>query len=180
MSDYVWNAMALLRDSMLGVVVGTFGTALGLLSLLLVFDPFSLIGLVGGIAFLTGAFAAPFTWWSVRQRRDLTLAPVAVEADATGITITGPSTAGRHDWSVFRRVRETPSAFIFDTGASVAILLTKGGVSESDLARLRLLMVRAGGLRFPQEGAWRRTLAGVAIGLGAAALVVVAPLLLGP
>lgn len=165
---------------MVSSVLGTFGVATSLFSLLIVGDPVALVILIGGVALLSGTFIVPFVWWSIHQRRDLVLAPIEVVADASGLSVATATTTGRHDWSVFRRVRETSGAFLFDTGAGTAILLSKRGVAEADLTRLRLLLVRSGTLDFPQGGDWSRRITGVVIGLGLTAVVIALPILLGP
>ncbi len=179
--DYMWNAIAITRSSMVSTAIGTFATTSGLLATVLTGDISSVVVLLAGLSFLTGVFVVPFVWWPIHQRRDLVLAPVDVVADKSGVSFTTATSTGRHDWSVFRRVRETSGAFIFDTGTNVAILVAKRDVSERDVAGLRSLLVATGTMRPPTTGVDRlRPLLGVAVGIGATAFIVIGAILLGP
>jgi hypothetical protein len=179
--DYLWNAAAVMRSSAVTTAIGTFGTATAAPAIVLLGDIASIFLLLGGLSFLTGVFVVPFMWWSIHQRRDLVLAPVQVVADEAGISFTTATTTARHDWSVFRRVRERPGAFLFDTGVNVALLIATRDVADRDVRRLRSLLVATGTLRPQASGTDRlRLLVGVAVGLGAAALSIFGPLVLGP
>ena len=179
--DYMWNAIAITRSSMVSTAIGTFATTSGLLATVLTGDISSVVVLLAGLSFLTGVFVVPFVWWPIHQRRDLVLAPVDVVADKSGVSFTTATSTGRHDWSVFRRVRETSGAFIFDTGTNVAILILKRDVAERDVAGMRSLLVATGMLRPTTTGVDRlRPLLGVAVGLGAVGLVIIGAILLGP
>ena len=179
--DYMWNAIAITRSSMVSTAIGTFATTSGLLATVLTGDISSVVVLLAGLSFLTGVFVVPFVWWPIHQRRDLVLAPVDVVADKSGVSFTTATSTGRHDWSVFRRVRETSGAFIFDTGTNVAILIAKRDVAERDVAGMRSLLVATGTLRPTTTGVDRlRPLLGVAVGIGATAFIVIGAILLGP
>ena len=179
--DYMWNAIAITRSSMVSTAIGTFATTSGLLATVLTGDILSVVVLLAGLSFLTGVVIVPFVWWPIHQRRDLVLAPVDVVADKSGVSFTTATSTGRHDWSVFRRVRETSGAFIFDTGTNVAILIAKRDVAERDVAGMRSLLVATGTLRPTTTGVDRlRPLLGVAVGIGATAFIVIGAILLGP
>jgi hypothetical protein len=180
-SDYVWNAAALTRSSLLATSLGTFATVTAGLALVVAGDLLSIIVLLGGLSLLTGLFVVPFIWWPIHQRRDLVLAPVHVVADDQGITWETEASTARHDWTVFRRIRETSGAFLFDTGANVAMLLPKRGIPEADVERLRSLFVLRGVMPPKPSGLERlRPLVGVAVGLAAAVAVIAMPIVLGP
>lgn len=180
-TDYMWNAIAITRSSLISIALGTFATTSSILAIVVAGDTSSVFVLLGGLSLLTGVFVVPFVWWPIHQRRDLVLAPIDVVADERGLSFTTSTSTGRHDWSVFRRVRETSGAFIFDTGTNVAILVAKRDVSESDVARLRSLLVATGTMRPTTSSADRlRPFLGVAIGIGATAFIIVSTILLGP
>lgn len=180
-SDYMWNAIAITRSSLISIALGTFATTSSILAIVVAGDTSSVFVLLGGLSLLTGVFVVPFVWWPIHQRRDLVLAPIDVVADERGLSFTTSTSTGRHDWSVFRRVRETSGAFIFDTGTNVAILIAKRDVPDGDVARLRSLLVATGTMRLSTTAAGRlRPLLGVAVGIGATAFIIVATILLGP
>jgi hypothetical protein len=179
--DYMWNAIAISRSSLVLISVGTFATTTSALAIVLAGDTVSVLFLLVGLSLLSGVFSVPFMWWPIHRRRDLVLAPVDVVADEGGISFATATSSARHGWSVFRRVRETPRAFLFDTGVNVAILLAKRGIADGDVEALRSLLHKTGTLQSAPSGVDRlRPLLGVAIGLGAAGLVILGPLVISP
>jgi hypothetical protein len=177
-SDVIWNAAEMVRSSILATAIGTFATTTGLLGLIVLRNPLVLPVVIVGIAFLTGLFVVPFVWWAIYRRPDLVLAPFEVSADEGGVSMVTPTTRARHEWSVFRSIRETGRAFVLDTGAGVSFSVAKRDVSDADIAGLRALVRRKGVLRPTSGLASRRTLLGIAIGLVAAAASILAPILL--
>jgi hypothetical protein len=180
-SDYVWNTAAHFRSSLLATSLGTFTTVTATLALIVAGDLASIVILVGGLSLLSGLFVVPFIWWPIHERRDLALAPVHVVADDEGITWGTETSTARHDWTVFRRIRETSGAFVLDTGANVAMLLSKRDIAEADIERLRSLFALKGVIPPEPSGPERlRPFLGVAIGLAAAVVVIGMPIVLGP
>jgi hypothetical protein len=177
--DYLSNSMALTRSSMFATALGTFGTVTGFLALAVAGDAFGLIPLIGGLAFVTGLFSVPFVWWAIRQRRDLVLAPVHVIADDDGITWETDAFTTRHDWKVFRKVREMRGGFLLDTGANVAMLLSKRGIDDGDIERLRALFIAKDVMPERSGTEWLRPLLGGALGVIAALSAIWLPVLLG-
>ena len=177
-SDVLWNAAEMARSSIFATAVGTFATTTGLLGVIVLRNPLVVPVLIFGVALLTGLFVVPFVWWAIHRRPDLVLAPLEVSADEGGVSMVTPTTRGRHDWSVFRSIRETGRAFVLDTGAGVALLVAKRGVSDADIAGMRALAQRKGVLRPTTGLASLRTLVGIAIGLAAAVASILAPILL--
>ena len=168
-ADVIANAAAYMRRTGIALLFGTFATVSSILGLVLAGDATSLIFLLLGLSFLSGVFAVPFVWWSVRRRRDLVLAPLDVVADEEGIGVTASYGSSRHAWSVYRRVRETDRAFLLDMGTGSAAMITKRGVPDTDVAAFRALLVRVGVLATP--GGLRRylrPLVWVAVGAGLA------------
>jgi len=168
-ADITANAVAYLRRSGLVLMFGAFATLSSILGLVLVGDAMSLIFLLLGLSFLSGLFAVPFVWWSIRRRRDLLLAPFEVVADAEGIAMTASYGSSRHAWSVYRRIRETDRAFLLDAGTGAGAIITKRGVPDVDVAAFRALLIRVGVLSTP--GGLRRflrPLVWLAIGSGLA------------
>ena len=163
------------RRSAPSLVIGTFMTASAVVAIVLG-DRLSFLWLVLGISILTGLFAVPIVWWVIHRRRDLILAPVDVEANADGITITSSQASAHQEWSVYRRVRETSRAFLLDTGVGTAVLLTKRGIEPAEIEAFRSLLARAGILA-PQPAALGRLrpLLWVAVGLIAAAALILGP-----
>ena len=184
-SDYVWNAMAVTRSSLVTIAVGTFATATAVVTGILTGDrvlnlPLLAGLLLAGLSLLTGLFVVPFIWWPIHERRDLVLAPVHFVADEEGISLATETSTARHEWSVFRRIRETPGAFVLDTGANVGILVPKRGIAEPEIGRLRSLFVAAGTMTAEPSGLERwRPLLGVALGLIATLVAFGAPMVLG-
>lgn len=179
--DVIRNAMATSRASTSTVAVGTFSATVGLVSIVLTTDLHLAWAppLVFGLALLTGAYAVPFVWWTIRRRRDLMLVAIDVLADSEGVELASAVASGRQSWSMFRRARELPSAFLFETGTSLSMAVPTNGASTADLEAFRALLVDLGLLR-PSDGAeLRRTLVGTAIGLIAAIVALGLPLLLG-
>jgi hypothetical protein len=168
--DLVWNSAELVRRSALIIVMGTGITVTSAIALVLG-DMVSIIFVLLGLSFLTGLFVVPFVWWSVRQRRDLVLAPVSYEIDDAGISMTTSSATTRTAWSVYRRARETSRAFVLDTGVGTAIILLKRAMDPEVLGRVRGLLRRRGLLVEPSLRRRLRPLLWVAVGLLMVALI---------
>jgi len=162
--DILWNAAALLRRSAVGLVVGTFTTAASLI-LIALGDLPSAIMLAFGLALLSGTFAVPFVWWSIRQRRDLILAPVEVVADRDGISLASTVANAHQNWSFYRRARETSRAFLLNTGAGGVVPITKRGMDEAEVAAFRGMLQRVGLLAPLSLSERLRPLLWVAVGL---------------
>jgi hypothetical protein len=165
--ELVLQSASLLRRSPLMLVFGTFVTVTAAIPLL-AGDRSGVIGVLLGLSFLTGFFVVPFVWWSVRQRRDLLLAPVTVELDADGVTTTHSAATAHQAWSVYKRARETPSTFILETGVSSAAVLLKRAMGPTDVDVVRGLLTRAG-LLGPPPTLIRRLRPAIWIGVGLAA-----------
>ena len=174
--DLIANSMSFMRRSAIALTIGTFAVVTSLVDFVLGADPVVLLLLLLGLSFLTGAFAAPFVWWSIRRRRDLLLAPVEIDADAEGLTLTASYATSRQAWSLFRRVRETGRAFVMDIGTGAGAIITKRGVSPADVESFRAMLVRVGLLQVSRG--FRdvvRPLAWVSIGVVAALAVSLGP-----
>lgn len=167
-SDYVSTSAALLRVSTGSQVLGGAMLGLGTVGLIGLTDPFSLMPIAFGLALITGAFAIPFVWYGIRRRRDLLLAPLHVSADREGISITGPTSTTRQQWSTYRRVREIPTAFLLDTGTGANLMIAKRGPDPEVIERFRSLIADVGLLRGVASAEVRAAwiLVGVGIGVG--------------
>jgi tetrahydromethanopterin S-methyltransferase subunit F len=177
--DLIDNNMSVVRSSVFATATGTFGLALGIVGAVITGDVGSaVIPIAYGLVMVTGAFSVPFVWWAVRRRPDLLLAAHTVEADESGLTMSTNNAAGRQDWSVYRTGSETAHAFILGTGAGMSFLVPKRGGTAEQIDAFRQLLDDAGLLARPNEPSYSRRLAGVAIGLVAAAAVVAVPILL--
>lgn len=167
-SDYVSTSAALLRVSTGSQVLGGAMLGLGTVGLISFTDLFSVVPIAFGLALITGAFAVPFVWYGIRRRRDLLLAPLHVSADREGISITGPTSTARQQWSTYKRVREVPTAFLLDTGAGANLMIAKRGPDPEVIERFRSLLADVGLLRAVASAETRAAwiLAGVGIGVG--------------
>ena len=176
-SDFVANAAAMMRRSAVTLVIGAFATTVAAITLYLG-DLVGLFLLVAGLSMLTGLFMVPFVWFAIRQRRDLVLASVDVEADADGLTMTTARASSRQAWSVYRDVRETSRAFLLNTGAGAAILLAKRGMDADQVSAFRDLLARVGLIR-PQSTFDRvRPALWVALGAILGVSLIVVPLMI--
>jgi hypothetical protein len=170
--ELVWQSAALLRRSALMLALGTFVTVTAAIPLILG-DLSGVIGVLLGLSFLTGLFVVPFVWWTVRQRRDLVLGPVTVEIDGDGVTMTQSAATSHQAWSLYKRARETPSAFILDTGVGASAVLLKRAMAPADVDVVRGLLTRAGLIGAPPSILRRlRPLVWIGLGLVAAALLI--------
>lgn len=161
--DLLLNTAALARDSVFSIAIGTLVTVTSAVAFVLG-DIVSLAFLALGLALLTGLAVVPLASWSINQRRDLFLATVETEADAAGIRFRSAIGESRHDWSVFRRARETTRAFLLDTGAGSALVVSKRGVDPGVVDAFRAMLTTRGILVAPSV---RRTV----VRRGSAALV---------
>jgi len=169
--DIYWRSVELARRSAFGLAIGTFITAISLVAIVLG-DRFSLFALLFGLSLLSGVFVVPFVWWTIRQRRDLVLGPVTVEADSEGLSMTSVQATTQLRWPVFRRARETKRAFQLDTGAGAVVVVHKRGVAEADIGAFRGLLTVNGLIQGPNPRTRLRPLVGVAVGLiGAVVLI---------
>ena len=149
--DIILNAMAMVRRSGVALLFGTFLTVLGVIGLVDGDLVGSLLTVVFGLSFLSGTMIVPFMYWSIHRRRDLVLAPIAVEADEAGIRISAAYGTSQHAWTVYRSARETSRAFLLDVGTGAASLLTKRDVALEDVEAFRALLSRVG-LLAPTRG----------------------------
>jgi hypothetical protein len=145
--DLIANAMAFTRRSAVAQTLGSFAVVTSIVGFIVLGEPVVLLFLLFGLSFLTGAFSVPFVWWTIRRRRDLVLAPVEIDADADGLSLTASYATSRQAWSVYRRVRETGRAFVMDTGAGPGAIITKRGVAPADVEAFRALLLRVGVLQ---------------------------------
>lgn len=178
--DLTVNAAALMRGSGLSLLFGTVLTVTSIANILQGDQVVSVISLLLGVTFLTGAMIVPLVWWSIRRRRDLVLAPIDVDADDEGIRISAAYGTSQQSWSVYRHVRETSRAFVLDTGSGAAALLTKRGVAAADIDGFRDLVRRVGLLK-PKPGLRRalRPLLWVALGLALSGALYLGPRFVG-
>ena len=176
-SDFVANAAAMMRRSAVTLVTGAFATTVAAITLYLG-DLVGVFLLVAGLSMLTGLLMVPFVWFAIRQRRDLVLASVDVEADADGLTMTTARASSRQAWSVYRDVRETSRAFMLNTGTGAAILLAKRGMDADQVRAFRELLARVGLIR--PRSAFDRVRPALWVALGAVLGIglIVAPLLI--
>ena len=173
--DILNNAAALARRSAVSQAVGAFATTIAIVAIVLG-EWWIVFFLAFGLLLLSGYFIVPFMWISIRKRRDLILAPVQVEADRQGVTMTTKQASVRQSWSVYRRVRETHEAFLLEIGTGAVGIIVKAGVSETDQAAFRGLLKGAGLIK-PPDGILRRLrpLLWIAIGVAAAAALIAGP-----
>jgi ADP-ribose pyrophosphatase len=107
-------------------------------------DLLSVLGLVVGVALVTGWAVAPFAWWQFRKRPDLIGATTNLTADASGIEIDSPLAQGHMAWSTFRRVRDAGGSLLFDTAAGSVMIVPKRAFSPSELGSVYRLLDRNG------------------------------------
>jgi hypothetical protein len=172
------NAAALMRQSSFSLALGAFMTSAGVIGVYRG-DLVSSVFLVLGLTLLTGLFGIPFIWYSIRQRRDLVLAPVQFEVDEAGLSMASSVASSRQEWSVYRRADETSRAFFLQLGTGAAVLVPKRGLSDAAIDAFRERLERVGLL--DRDRATRRQvrqLAWVAIGIGASVLLTLGPAVL--
>jgi hypothetical protein len=172
------NGAALIRSSAINLTVGTFVTATALFGLYYGDRVASLLLLIVGLFFLSGLIFVPLVWWSIRQRRDLVLAPITVEADPEGLTVSASFASSRQSWTLYRRARETSRSFLLDMGTGANVMIAKRDVPTSDQAAFRALLAGAGLLTRPGLVRRLRPLLWIAIGVSAAALLMQGPRLI--
>jgi hypothetical protein len=178
-ADVVWNAAGLVRRSRITLLLGGFNVALGLVMVVRE-DLIGLAFVVLGLTFLTGLFAAPFVWFSIRQRRELVLAPADFEVSPERLVIRTAIASSDQDWSVYRHADETDRAFVLHTGIGAAVLVIKRGIPDQALSDFRVLLARLGLMRGSPGVAGTLRRAGWAVlGAVAALAIVFGPLLIG-
>jgi 8-oxo-dGTP pyrophosphatase MutT (NUDIX family) len=107
-------------------------------------DLLSVLGLLLGLALVTGWAVAPFAWWQFRKRPDLIGATTNLTADAAGMEIDSPLAQGHMAWSTFRRVRDAGGSLLFDTAAGSVMIVPKRAFSPSELGAVYRLLDRNG------------------------------------
>lgn len=139
MADLLRLNAALARRSLVSLAFAGFITGGGLVAIING-DPLGVLMIVFGVSLVTGIYVVPFVWLMARRRADLVLAEVDVVADATGFTMTTAVSTTRLAWSVYRRVRETGDAFLFDSGLGRTVFILKRGADQQQLHALRALL----------------------------------------
>jgi hypothetical protein len=114
-------------------------------------DRFSLIGLVIGLAIVSGWALAPFAWWQFRKRPDLVGGDTNLIADENGIEIDSPLSQGRTAWSMFRKAHDLGACLVFDTAVGSIMIVPKRAFSPSQLGVMYRLLDRQGLLPAPAQ-----------------------------
>jgi ADP-ribose pyrophosphatase len=135
------------RRSTFARATGVLTGALGLFGVVMFGDPVSYLGVLLGLSFVTGWFAAPFVWYQARRRPDLVAAEWRLTADERGLNVESAAMNGLHRWSVFRVVHETSRFFFLDTAAGLNMIVPKRAFESADLAIMYRLFDRHGLLR---------------------------------
>jgi YcxB-like protein len=178
MGDILVNATALVRGSGATLALGTFMTATGIVGLALGDRLGSALVLVFGVLFLSGLLLVPFVWWSIRQRRELVLAPITIEADTEGLTVSASFATSKQSWTMYRRARETSRGFLLDIGTGASVMIAKRGIAGADILAFRELLRRAGLLTTASLARRLRPLVWIAVGLLATVAVFQGPRLI--
>lgn len=176
--DVMVNGAALVRASPIIQTVGAFTTASALIGLSVGDRVASILLLIVGLLFLSGVIFVPLVWWSIRQRGDVILAPITIEADANGLTVTASFASSRQSWSLYRRAREVSRSFLLDMGTGASVMVPKRGVSTPDQEAFRGLLADAGLLSQPGLARRLRPLLWIGIGIAGAILLVQGPRLI--
>lgn len=161
--DVIWSSAAVARSSIFAVAFGTLAILAGVAAAVMADYWLALPMVLFGISIVTGLFAAPFAWMTVRNSRDIQLASTEVRADAHGVSFRSPTTSASSDWSTYRRATETGRAFLLDSGTGQVFVVPKRGVADADLSAFRSLLRSAGLLHRATARVW---LLGFLIGIG--------------
>ena len=141
--EVVGAAVSMARGSTGIRVLGLFVVAITGIAVLMG-DLLSVLGLLIGLALVTGWAVAPFAWWQFRKRSDLIGAATNLTADVGGLEIDSPLAQGHMAWSTFRRVRDAGGSLLFDTAAGSVMIVPKRAFSPSELGSVYRLLDRNG------------------------------------
>lgn len=130
-----------------------------------------IVALLLGLSFVSGTLPATLAAWTFSRRREFMEFEWRTVIDADGIATWTPKSEGRAKWSMYRRIRETQTAFILDMGTGAGSFLPKSAFDAATSAAIASYAADAGLL--VRGSTWRLPLIGVGIGLA-----IVVPILL--
>ena len=146
LTDYLEAQRAQLRSS-----IG-YRILLGMATLVLAVGAFELyeLGFAKAVpAILVGVFwaACPTFLFSWRVRRDFKKHPnlsreYSLDADDSGIKLTGDFVEQAGKWPVYTKFRETPNLFMLYYGARLFLMVPKRAFQNTDLGLFRELIAR--------------------------------------
>ncbi len=129
----------------------------------LIGDPLWPMPLLIGAGFASGAGPGLLGAWAWRRGPDVAKAEMRLEADSAGVRMALPMSSSVSDWSMFRRIRITPEAFILDFGTGSDTFVPQRALTRDQAAALRDLAEAAGVLQ--AGSSWRLPAIGLAAGL---------------
>lgn len=175
--EYVSAYTTAARGSVGTVAAGSATLGFGILVFVVTADLIGLFFALVGLAFVSGLYIVPSIWWVTRRRPDLMLGRHRLTADAKGMVLVTDSSKVDQDWSVFRKVREQATAFMFDYGTGGAFMIPKGGFAQGDVDGFRRYLRDAG--KLDSEPWWKRWARGMVIGLVVSGALLLSAVIVG-
>jgi hypothetical protein len=126
------------------------------------------------LSFLTGVLPAAIMTFMAGRRPDLLALEQHVVIDMDGVRMASERATSTSTWTMFKRVRETGTAYLLDFGTGAATFVPKRALDRDQLATIRSIAEAVG--KFDRRSSWYW--ATVGIGLGSIATVILLALTL--
>ncbi len=146
------------------------GTVFGILQ----GDPFTVAFGALALGFVTGIIPGAITMFMAGRRPDILTLEQHVIIDATGVRMSSERASSTATWAMFRRVRETGSAYLLDFGTGAMTFVPKRALDHEQRAAVREIAARAGKLDRRSSWFWP----GVGTGLGGIVTILILALTL--
>ena len=142
--EYLSHAPALNRGTRFSIAFGAMALILAVISLP---DPVPVAIELGlAIALLSGYYSVPFTWLTLRSKREQVEEPVDVVADDVGLHFHHSLAVIDAPWEGITRIRETDDYFYLMAPYPQAYIFPKRAFDPAQLEAFRLLATSKGKL----------------------------------
>ena len=114
------------------------------------------------LGFVTGVIPGALTMFMAGRRPDILTMEQHVVIDAAGVRMSSERASSTATWAMFRRVRETGSAFLLDFGTGAMTFVPKRALDFEQRAAVREIAARAG--KLDRRSSWFWPAVGTGLG----------------
>jgi hypothetical protein len=146
------------------VMAGAFGFMMipGTVFGILQGDPFTVAFGALALGFVTGVIPGALTMFMAGRRPDILTMEQRVVIDAAGVKMSSERASSTATWAMFKRVRETVTAFLLDFGTGAMTFVPKRALDVEQRAAVRQIAAREG--KLDRRSSWFWPAVGTGLG----------------